>query len=398
MVAVLNAMGLDFATFGNHEFDLDEDAFRARLTESRFRWLSANVASSSAAPLPGVASHVILRLAGAAGDTLRLALFGATMDRDTADFVRIDPPFDAATRIAAILADSADATVAITHLPWAQDQALAEAAPSIDLIIGGHDHDNLLIHRGERSIPIAKADANALSVYVHELTWTPSTGAVRVRSTLVPITDSLADDAPTAAVAGEWVERAYAGFRDSGFEPGRVIARTPIPLDGLESSILSDTTSLTRLISRAMLAEAGDARVAIYNAGSIRIDDVLPPGPVTEYDVIRILPFGGSIVDVEMTGALLLRILEQGRRNIGTGGFLQFGGITAGGDGGFRVAGATLDAGSRYRVAVSDFLLSGREQGLAWLDRDHPEIRVVRELRDVRQALIDEFARSFPAR
>src|SRR5262245_27221736 len=34
MVAVLNVVGVDWATFGNHEFDISEGALRARLAES----------------------------------------------------------------------------------------------------------------------------------------------------------------------------------------------------------------------------------------------------------------------------------------------------------------------------------------------------------------------------
>ena len=44
MVAALNAIGLDFATFGNHEFDFGPSSpHRAHEGVEKFRWLSANV-------------------------------------------------------------------------------------------------------------------------------------------------------------------------------------------------------------------------------------------------------------------------------------------------------------------------------------------------------------------
>src|SRR5262249_26880811 len=43
MVAVLDAVGLDYATFGNHEFDFGPAVLAQRMKESKFRWLSANV-------------------------------------------------------------------------------------------------------------------------------------------------------------------------------------------------------------------------------------------------------------------------------------------------------------------------------------------------------------------
>jgi len=55
---VLNALGLDFATFGNHEFDLPKDQFRARLRESAFTWFSSNVTDGLGNPYPGVPRHL----------------------------------------------------------------------------------------------------------------------------------------------------------------------------------------------------------------------------------------------------------------------------------------------------------------------------------------------------
>ena len=42
MVGVLNTLGLNWATLGNHEFDLAEAAFRARLAEAKFRIVASN--------------------------------------------------------------------------------------------------------------------------------------------------------------------------------------------------------------------------------------------------------------------------------------------------------------------------------------------------------------------
>jgi 2',3'-cyclic-nucleotide 2'-phosphodiesterase (5'-nucleotidase family) len=54
MVAVLNALGLDLVTFGNHELDVKEPQLLERLAESRFRWTSANVRRPGGEPFPGV--------------------------------------------------------------------------------------------------------------------------------------------------------------------------------------------------------------------------------------------------------------------------------------------------------------------------------------------------------
>src|SRR5690625_7716036 len=61
---------------------------------------------------------------------------------------------------------------------------------------------------------------------------------------------------------------------------------------------------------------------SITNGGGIRIDDTLE-GDLTSKDVFRIMPFGGSIYIVEMTGGLLTEILEFGENASGTGAYLQ---------------------------------------------------------------------------
>src|SRR5260221_1300964 len=42
MIDAWNASGLDYATFGNHEFDFGPDVLRERMRESHFKWLAAH--------------------------------------------------------------------------------------------------------------------------------------------------------------------------------------------------------------------------------------------------------------------------------------------------------------------------------------------------------------------
>jgi 2',3'-cyclic-nucleotide 2'-phosphodiesterase (5'-nucleotidase family) len=42
MVEAMNAAGMDFAIFGNHEFDIKEGELQDRINESNFQWISSN--------------------------------------------------------------------------------------------------------------------------------------------------------------------------------------------------------------------------------------------------------------------------------------------------------------------------------------------------------------------
>lgn len=115
----------------------------------------------------------------------------------------------------------------------------------------------------------------------------------------------------------------------------------------------------------SIVQAAAGAELAIFNSGSIRIDDQVPAGPITQYDVIRILPFEGKVLLVEMPGELLQRVLDQGEANRGTGGFLQTAQVSRAADNhGWLIHGQPLQSQQSYRVAINDFLVSGHEQGI----------------------------------
>jgi 5'-nucleotidase/UDP-sugar diphosphatase len=139
------------------------------------------------------------------------------------------------------------------------------------------------------------------------------------------------------------------------------------------------------------------ADVALLNGGAIRIDDVVSAGPVSEYDIIRILPFGGRVLKATFDGALLARVLDTGVNNQGLGGYLHAWGARWD-NGAWTVRGKPVDPAGRYQVAMIDFLLTGGEVNLGYLTRDNPQVRDVEEFRDIRRAVIDELRAAYPVR
>jgi 5'-nucleotidase/UDP-sugar diphosphatase len=394
MVASLNAMGLDLVTFGNHEFDLKEPQLLARLAESRFRWTSANVTRASGGAFPGVSPHEILTAKGRRGGSVHLGVVGVTLASNPVDFASYGDTLASFRREVEAVRGQVDVVVGLTHLAFADDQALAEGVPGVALIMGGHEHENIRAFRGSGFTPILKADANARTVYVHRLTWDTARRSLAVDSRLVIVSDAIPEDPEVAKVVAAWEEKGFSGFRQQGFEPTEKVAVTTVALDGREASIRNRATGLSDLIARAFLAEAPGSELSIYNGGSIRIDDVLPPGPVTQYDVIRILPFGGKVLTADIKGSLLARALDQGLANRGQGGFLQTANVTRTGSG-WTVGGKPLDPDRSYRIAISDFLAAGKEKGLDFL-KPGPDFTIVKENRDQRMAMIDQLRREYP--
>ena len=54
------------------------------------------------------------------------------------------------------------------------------------------------------------------------------------------------------------------------------------------------------------------------------------------------------------------------------------------------MGGVPIDPARMYRVAISDYLLTGAEVGIEFLKRDTPGVEVVGDRRDIRLAVIDQ--------
>ncbi|HEY7449087.1 MAG TPA: bifunctional metallophosphatase/5'-nucleotidase [Vicinamibacterales bacterium] len=394
-VDVLNRIGVDWATFGNHEFDISETAFRARLAQARFGIVSSNVTDATGRPFAGTVQTAIVPFK-VGGRHIRLGLIGLTIDSNAASWIRYQPPVEAAREQLKQLAGRTDAVIALTHLGLEGDEELAVRYPEIDLVLGGHEHKNSYLRRGPRFIPLIQVDANIRSVAVITMTFGRSGTRPTVSTRLQLVDERIARDPEIESHIRRWTSAAFEGFTRGGFSPDRIIATTTELLDGTEATVRNRPGKLTDLILAGFVREAGPADLALLNGGAIRIDDTLPPGPLTEYDVIRVLPFGGTVLKASFDGSLVESVLDVGAtKNQGTGGYLQTWGVSRAGNQ-WLVQGRPVDPARRYTVVLADFLLTGREVNLSFLTRANPAVHDVQEFRDLRKPFIDELRATYP--
>jgi 2',3'-cyclic-nucleotide 2'-phosphodiesterase (5'-nucleotidase family) len=401
MVDVLNVMGLDLATFGNHEFDIKEDEVQERIDESKFRYVSTNVQHVSkglVAPFEQrampIAQTIIEEMRDGDGTVVKIGIIGVTLPFNKAPFVQYEDVAAAYKRGYYAIKNDCDFVVALTHLNIDDDLALAKAMPQVQLLMGGHDHNHQIHKVGD--VVVAKADANAKTAYIHRLTFDKTTKKLHIASELKKIDTNIIADPTTAAAVQKWEEIGRKNFQELGFTPDAFVFTTKTPLDGREQVIRAKAAPLLELIANAMLSVSPTSEVAILNSGSVRIDDVVA-GDVTEFDVIRMLPFGGSIAEVEIKGSLLKKIVTTSQtKNVGLGGFLQYANLSADDKGAITISGKPLDESRIYKVAIGDFLMTGGEANLDFLKDGNPEISNIKNFsgsktdirRDVRLALI----------
>ena len=368
MITALNAIGVDLATFGNHEFDFGCKVLAERVRESRFPWVSANVDLPAALSLPPdkVKPYRVLEAAG-----LRLGVFGLTVpiqpikDGCAGEAITFRDPIAAAREVLPKLKqEKVDLIIALTHLRMDQDQALAQALPQIDLIVGGHDHDVIVDLVGKTLITKAGANATALGSIGIEAVWGDGRWVVE-KSWRRELVD------PASVEADPEVSKLLAPYAEEMRPFDKVIGWTAVPLDAQEDTVRQRESNFGDWLADVARA-AMHTDVALINGGSVRDDRVVPPGPLTLANLYTLLPFDNRLVAVRVTGAQLLAALENGVSLVGqnAGRFPQVSGMKFRYDpsrpAGKRILGAwvggkPLRSERVYSLATTDFVVERGE-------------------------------------
>lgn len=381
MIEVLNAMKMDIVAFGNHEFDFDLDDLQKRINESNFTWIATNLvrvegkdSTAFYKEREGKRSYikptVKYTFIDTDGTKASLGLFSATINSNPKEYVHYLDADSCASLAIDKLNKENDLVLGLTHLSMEEDIALATAEPSIDLIMGGHEHDHRFKEVGK--VKIAKADANAKTLYLHILQYNTRTKELNITSELIEINEQLEKDVKVAEVIKKWDDILNKEIRQVVADPFKVVYRSRQVLDGRESSIRHTQGRMGELMTKAMMAACKKyPEVALLNSGSIRIDDQLE-GDILGIDIFRTLPFGGSIVEVEIKGSLLSGIMRYSENHTGTGAYLQYSGLQKKGKT-WMVNGAPIDHDKYYHVVMNDFLLMGFD--IPFLKEDNKGLR-----------------------
>jgi 2',3'-cyclic-nucleotide 2'-phosphodiesterase (5'-nucleotidase family) len=359
-IAAYNDKGYDAAAVGNHEFDWGQDTLRARIAESAFPWLAANLFEAGTDRHPAwVRPWVMIERQGvrvavvglALETTPRVVMAGRTDDLD----FRAAPA--AVDRYAAeAWAHGADFVVVTAHIgATCQEPGDAPTDPSrgcrgrimdvasevtqpVDLWVGGHTHlRNLTDVAG---VPVSQALRYGVAYGVTDLERRD--GRTRVlRQAIEPAWAHTVDpDTALARLVEEWGE-------DLRPVTERVVATLAEPMSNFERR--AGEWPLGTLIAEAQRVATG-AHVGFVNVGSIRRG--LPAGPVTYSMLFELQPFQNELVSVALTGALLKDVLEMGLDREGRPR-VHVSGLTVRYDPG-------APAGSRIRAMILD---DGREIG-----------------------------------
>ena len=393
----MNLLGYDAMAVGNHEFDKSPAVLAMQRKLATFPLLSANVYRHGERVFT---PYKTFNLGG-----LRVAVMGLTTD-DTQKLgnpenmrdLEFRSPIQEAAKLVPQLRTQADLVIAATHMGHYDDgqhgiQApgdveMARAVTGIDLVVGGHTHvpacmraENVSDTAYVPGTPCQPDQQNGTwIVQAHE--WGKYLGRADfqyrngvftlVKYSLIPInlqkttrnsdgstsrvpyTTHIAEDQAMLALLKPYQAFGQSqllidiGSADARFEGDHTVARIK-------------PTNLGMLVGQSML-EKTHADFALVNSGSLR--ESFAAGRITYKDVLKVHPFGNTLVTVRLTGAEVLDYLRVATAfSPGAGGFPHLRGIELVRQDGkltqARIHGTVLDPAKSYQMVINSFVAVG---------------------------------------
>ncbi|CAN8105611.1 unnamed protein product [Discula destructiva] len=313
---VLNQIGVDAMTLGNHEFDDGDDVLGEFLANLTFPVVSANIKSSHPVLNKTIQPYTIF-------DQYKVAVIGVTVDSSTLSNPSNLTTFSDPIQSVQHTIDSIHATtdirriVALTHIGYDQDILLAQQTTGLSLIMGGHSHTPLgnMSSSPEGPYPTIVNNTANEEVFVVtayrwgeylgyiDLIWDSNDRVVEYHGAPFHLDNTTAQDVDLQRQIVEWRGpfEAYANevIGESGVDLGQETCQE-------EECLLGD------LMADAAedYGKALDAGVdfAIINAGGIRA--AIDAGPITRGEVLTAFPFGNSLVSLTRSGQEIWNVIE----------------------------------------------------------------------------------------
>ena len=399
----MNMIGYDAMAVGNHEFDNPLTVLRQQEKWAKFPFLSANIYQKS------TNQRLFKPWAIFKPQDIKIAVMGLTTD-DTAKIgnpefftdIEFRKPADEAKLVIQELQqnEKPDVIIAVTHMghydngnhgsnaPGDVELARSLPAGALAMIVGGHSQDPVCMASENKKqadyvpgTPCAPDQQNGTWIvqahewgkYVGRADFTFRNGEMKlVRYQLIPInlkkkitwdngeservlyTPQIPENQPMLSLLTPFQNKGQAQL---GVKIGNVNGK----LEGDRSKVRFVQTNMGRLILNAQMART-QADFAVMSGGGIR--DSIESGDITYKDVLKVQPFGNTVVYVDMTGEEVTEYLTAvAQMKPDSGAYPQFANVSFTAQGGtlrdLKINGAPVDAAKTYRMATLSFNATG---------------------------------------
>ena len=384
---MMNKMGYDGMTVGNHEFDDGPEVLRGFMDALNFPILMSNADVTGEKYLSGVMrkSAVIER----GGE--KIGLIGLT-PQNTDELaspgkyiVFYDPVDGVQTQVNLLQDQGVNKIVVLSHSGYLVDQRVAAETTGVDVIVGGHS--NTYLHSDDEDAagpyPTMVGDTAIVQAYAYgkflgelsvvfddEGNLVSATGAPQLLDAGVAEDESIKARIAEAAIPLDNIRN-------------EIVGEAVEAIDGSSATCRAGPCAMGIAMAEAMLERVKDQgiQIALTNGGGVRSG--IDMGQITKGEVLTVAPFQNTMSTFRISGAQVLEALENGFSKIGedAGRFPQVAGMTVTYDAsaepgsrvrGVMIAGAPLDPEKMYGAVSNNYLRGGGDGYTTFLDAVDP--------------------------
>nr|WP_106263036.1 bifunctional metallophosphatase/5'-nucleotidase [Donghicola tyrosinivorans] len=382
---MMNKMGYDGMTVGNHEFDDGPEVLAGFMDAVTFPVLMSNADVSMEPALAGkLQKSTVIERGGE-----KIGLIGLT-PQDTDELaspgknvVFTDPVQAVQGEVDKLTAEGVNKIIVLSHSGYVVDQRVAAETTGVDVIVGGHSNTLLGDMEGaEGPYPTVVNGTQILSAYAYgkflgELNVTFDDEGNILEASGQPIIMDAAVTEDEATVAR--ITEAAAPLEEIR---NKVVAESAEAIDGDRNSCRAGECQMGNLVADAMLArvKGQGIQIAIQNGGGVRAS--IDAGEVTMGEVLTVLPFQNTLSTFQVSGATIVEALENGVSQIeeGAGRFPQVSGMSfkfdAAAEPGSRVSDvmvgdAPIDPAATYGVVSNNYVRNGGDGFKMFVDAEN---------------------------
>ena len=294
MYELMNAVGFNLSTFGNHEWDGGPLALRNVLNWANFPFVCANVTFDDTLRMRNVYPYTIFTV-----DALKIGIIGGIQlgENGLPDFHPKNANGSHFVPLNEVLQQNIDelhdcnAIFLLSHCGYEEDREIAEQFPELDAIFGGHSHTRVAEKQLVNNVMITQAEAKVKFVTLSTFTFKDGK-LVDKDMQLLSIKDFPKRDAKVQAMVDQYNSNEY--FRT-------VVTNNMTPIESYES--------LGCLMTDAFRYTTG-ADISFQNPGGVRFD-TLSARPVTLKDIFALDPFDNEIIAFTLSGQEIINLMKS---------------------------------------------------------------------------------------
>jgi len=374
VVRVMNEMGYDAMTTGNHDYNYGLDRIEKLQNTMNFPVIVSNLTYKENGE-KAFKPYIIKTLPNG----VKVGIFGLATPETAyktnptnVEAVTFGDPIAAAKEsVAALEGEGVNFIIALSHLGVDEDSVytsirLATEVEGIDLIVDGHSHTTL--EEGMKVGDTLIVQTGFYDKNLGEVTVKLGKDGTRVETAKLYSKEYAMENVEEDPAIKAIIDEVNA---ENEKITSVVVGETDVVLDGERNDVRTSETNLGDMITEAMLAKTG-AEGVITNGGGIRAS--IKEGTITRGDIISVLPFGNYVIVKEITGQDLKDAIENGIQSYpdARGAFPHVAGFTFKFDPTKEIGnkvydvtftnGEKLDLNKTYKIATNDFMAVGGDK------------------------------------